>query len=167
VLNNLDKKTIAREIGRLPKTMDLLQVLDNRQLVDGNISSSFWSKLGAGDRTAFVDTTRYLMRTFLKEQLEKKAGSEIVSSLNGKIGLAMDVRHLSAMQQAIRIKGSIPGSGKYLSIGRLVGNLLDKTIFSPAVRTRYAQGLTRMGEKAGSTLGRNIITEQIVNPVIE
>ncbi len=157
-LDDLQKTTVKKEISRwIPGRENLTDVLKIRQTLDKKIPSGYW--LDPNAQRAFLGHVRYTLRTLLKEGMEDSIGGTVVKEINKKISLAMDVRHLAALQQAIRQKGALPFTTQARGI---IATLLDKTIFNPQITTRVAQAGKGLGPISPNVQGRNIIINQLI-----
>lgn len=157
-LDDTQKRTVAKEWNKIPKKMNLIETLNQKQILDKKIPPTFW--IDANPSKSFVGHVKYELRKGLKEAIEDsvsgRMGANIVKTLNNKISLAMDVRKLTALQQAIRRKG-----GAWFVNQNIISSILDKTIFNPIVQTRIAGGLQRMGQIGQGLTGRNIFINQL------
>ena len=152
-LDNSQKAIVGNELKKLPQSMNPTELLKQRQIIDTKIPKGFW--IEPNPQKAFIGNVRYYLRGLMKNGIEQFAPTVAVKQLNQKIGLAIDVRDLSYLQEALRMKGK-PGG---FFIGSMIGRLLDRTIFNPKIRTRVAQGVRQMGQGAGNILMRNIGTQ--------
>lgn len=158
VLNDLQEKTIERELAKLPTKMDLPMMLRQKRIVDSQINPNFF--IDPDSQRSFLGNVQYMLRGLLKEQIEYGAlgstNENIVKELNNKIGLAMDVNKMASLVEATKLKDKV-GNGFYA----LLAKLMEKTIFNPAVTTRLAQ----MGTKAPQ--GAIPIRQAIINQLVK
>lgn len=154
LLDDRQLAVIKAELKRLPPNMSPVELLEQRQITDSLIPKGFWAD--PNPQRAFVGNVRYYLRGLMKESIEKVAPTTPVRELNQKIGLAMDVKDLSILQEALRAKGK--GVGTLAGFWKPVILLLDRTIFSPSVTTRVAQGASRAGQFQGPLAPRGLGT---------
>ena len=145
--------TIEAEIKKLPPKMNPLELLNQRQIVDSKIPKGFW--IEPNPQRAFVGNVRYYLRGLMKNSIEQLAPTTPVKQLNQKIGLAIDVKDLAYLQEAIRMKGRGVAS---IGFWKPIAYALDRTIFNPQITTRVAQGIKKLGQKSGNIPLRNITT---------
>jgi hypothetical protein len=160
-LTNSQKKQIQFEISRMPSKMTLNEVRDIKKMYDGLIPESFWSKID-DPAQSFSSNVKYNLRNNARKFINEATQNPQVQLINNEMSVAMDVRKLSALQQAIRQRQKTPSS-----ISALVGRVLDDYIFNPAITTRAGQAMTRLGQKTGQTVLRQAtrlwITKGIIN----
>jgi hypothetical protein len=142
--------TLQSEINRLPTKMNATEALNLRQIVDSKIPKGFW--IEPNPQKAFIGNVRYYLRGLLKDAIEQTANTTPVKQLNQKIGLAIDIKDLAYLQEAVRMKGRGISS---IGFWKPVSYVLDRTIFNPKITTPFGQGLLKMGQKNGNTLLEN------------
>lgn len=145
--------TIKKEVTKIPEKMNLTRLLRYRRVLDKKIDPTFW--IEPNERKAFVGWVRYLLRGNMKLVIENSTDDLVVRRLNQEMGLAMDVRHLSALQEALRARGG----RNIIPLGRFsfISELLDRTIFNPAITTRMSQRFLNLGAKTGQTKTRQAV----------
>lgn len=156
-------KQIQFEIDRMPKTMNLSGVLENKRMYDNLIPDSFWSKIG-DPATSFPSLVKYTLRDNSRKIINDTTKDTIIKKLNQELSVAMDVKKLVSSQLATRAKQKLTATG---GLWGMVGKVLDDTIFNPAITTRSAQTMTKLGEKTGQTTLRQLGREQISKEIIE
>jgi len=138
--------TIKREASKLPKSVNLKELLSLKRQLDKKISPTFW--IEPDPKKSFVQWVNYIFRKNAKALIENSTDDILVKSINQNLGLAIDVRELAALREAIKEKGrNLIPMGRY----SLIANLLDRTIFNPKLTTRVAQTIRGLGFKTGQT----------------
>lgn len=171
-LSSTELKVIKSEVNRITEnSITPTKALEYKRLYDSKIPDSFWSD--TADRTKAVAVqSRYILRDNLRKLISGKTGDDAVKALNESMGLAMDVRRLSASQIALRATEKIGAGGQgAMSVWRAIQGLIDDTVFNPAITTRVAQGLrgkkimgiSTMGSKTGQTPLRSAARNVIIN----
>lgn len=143
--------TIQREASKLPTATNPTGLLGIKRQLDGKISPNMW--IEADPKKSFVQWVNYTFRKNAKKLIETSTDDKLVPAINQKLGLAVDVRDLSSMREAIKQKG-----GTEVPMGRysLFVKLLDSTIFRPEITTRVGQTAIGLGKKAGQTPLRQV-----------
>lgn len=156
-------KQIGFEVSRMPTKMDLPKLLDIKRMYDNLIPESFWSKID-DPAIAFPSLVKYTLRDNARKIINEKAAQSfgltskelpIIQKLNNEIGIAMDVKGLSASQLAKRATRKISGEGGFLY--KMVGRFIDDVLFNPAITTRSSQAIRNLGTKTGQTPLRTAI----------
>jgi len=164
-LSPSEKKVVEREISRITESsINPTKALKYKRLYDSKIPDSFWQD--TGDRTKSIAVqSRYILRDNLRKLINEKTGDPIVKKLNSSMGLAMDVRRLTASQIASRAKMKIGGAGGVSPFRYIYSKLVDDFILNPAITTNVSQKLKSMGSKTGKTalgkLTRNILINKV------
>lgn len=148
--------SVEAELKKLPPEMNRIDLLDNRQIVDSKIPKGFW--IDPNPQRSFIGNVRYYLRGIMKNAIEDSAQDVAVKQLNQKIGLAADVKDLAYTQEALRMKMRGVSS---IGFWKPISTLLDRTVFSPQVTTRVAQGIKGLGQRKGGVPLENIITNLI------
>lgn len=157
-------KVVQTELKRIgEKEINPTQALAYKRLYDSKIPDSFWAD--TADRTkAVAIQARYIIRDNLRKLINEKTGDALVQKLNTSMGLAMDVRRLSAAQIALRSTEKIgAGEGEISPWRAVYGTLIDDMFFNPALTTRFAQGLKAIGQKTGQTPLRATARNLLIN----
>lgn len=153
LLDERQLATVEAELKKLPPKMNILDALKNRQIIDSKIPKGFW--IDPNPQKAFIGNVRYYLRGLMKDAIEQAAPSAPIKQLNQKIGLAMDVKDLSYLQEALRAKGQGVSS---IGFWKPISLILDKTLFNPSITTRVAQGISRAGQFNYPTTARMVGT---------
>lgn len=149
-LSPAELSKIEFEINRMgDKPLNLQDLQRFKRLYDSLIPKSFWDNM-ADPNIAVPTQTKYALRDSIRNAIEKLANDPEVASLNQQMGIAMDVRHLSAAQQAIRASQKV-SSNSGNPISKLFSRLWDDVIFNPKNTTKASQFIKRAGEKVGQT----------------
>lgn len=164
-LKKSEIKVVENEVKRIAeKEINPTQALAYKRLYDSKIPDSFWTD--TGDRTkAIAVQARYILRDNLRKLINEKTGNEAIKALNQSMGLAMDVRHLTSAQIALRSLEKIGAGGQgSISLFRAVyGTLIDDMLLNPAITTRISQGLKNMGKQGTGNIqtikniGKNLL----------
>jgi len=162
-------KIVQGEIKRIAeKEINPTQALGYKRLIDSKIPDSAWDDIASGDRIKSIAIqARYILRDNLRKLINEKTGDALVQKLNNSMGLAMDVRRMSASQIALRATQKIGAGGGGISPWRAIyGTIMDDMIFNPALTTRFAQNLKTMGQQGiGNAqtiknIGKNLLIKQ-------
>ena len=95
--------------------------------------------------------------------INKKTGDPVIAELNQKLAIAMDVKHLTSEQLAIRAAQKISGQGG--AIYKLIGRWIDDYIFNPTFTTRASQAA--LGKSVGATGLRKAVRLGTTEALIE
>lgn len=159
-------KAIDFEISRMPKLMSIEQVEAAKRMFDNIIPESFWSKL-EDPNLAFPSLIKYTLRDNARRLINEKTGDAGIQALNNRLSVAMDVRQLSAAQLAKRNIQKVSDISGPNPFSYMLRKLWDDVIFNPAITTRTAQGMRRLGTKTGQTPLRQVgrsATIRALNP---
>lgn len=153
-ITNANLRTIKHEVSRLGRgNLNISEMIDKKRMYDGLIPDSYWVKAGDAN-TALVSQVKYSLRDRLRQMINQKTKDEAIKHLNHRLSIAMDVKHLTSEQIAVRATQKISGGGGYFY--KLVGRFIDDYIFNPAITTRASQATKRIGEKVGQTIPRRV-----------
>ena len=131
-------KSIQFEMNRIPNSFTPAEALKYKRMYDGLIPDSFWTKAGDAN-VAFNTQVKYILRDGLRESINNKIKDNIVTTLNNNLSIAMDMRHLTSEQIAIRTTEKISSSGGVLN--KIFGKIWDDVLFNPALTTRVSQAI--------------------------
>jgi len=147
-LKNSQLKAMEFEVARMPKTMNVTEMINNKRMYDKIIPDSFWLKTGNAN-VAFATQVKYILRDNLRKMINSSADDALVKKLNNELSIAMDVKHLASEQLAKRVSQKISGEGGFYY--KLIGRFIDDWILNPAITTRVSQATQRAGQTAGQT----------------
>ena len=170
VYSTLDKSQInkiAFEMRRIPPRMNLTQLEKIKRMFDGLIPDSFWSKVGEDPALSFPSLVRYILRDNARKVINETSNDVAIQGLNNAMGVAMDVRQLSAAQLARRASQKVSDTSGPNPFSYMLRKLWDDVIFNPAITTRTAQGLRSMGSKTGQTPLRQLGRQAVIRSNIE
>lgn len=154
--------TVQREASKLPQETDLKGLLQLKRQLDKRISPTFWVE--ADPNKSFVQWVNYVFRKNAKVLIENSTDDVAVKEINQKLGLAVDVKELASLQEAIKQKGrNLIPMGRY----SFFANILDRTIFNPALTTRQAQFMRGLGQTTGQTPLRQVARSGIISQTTE
>lgn len=142
-LNKSQLKAIEAEVRRMPTKMNVTEMINWKRKYDSLIPDSFWVKEIQGN-TPVATRVKYYLRDNLRRLINEKTGDEVIKQLNQRLGIAMDMKKLSASSLASR-------EIKKGSFSTALWRLIDDTILNPAVTTRVAAGIKGAGAKTGIT----------------
>ena len=146
VLTKHQLAVIKEEIKRVPRLMNPEELINTKRVIDGTIPDSAWTRL-EDPALAFPVQVKYLLRDNARRLLNSKIPDARFQELNNRLSIAFDVSKLAATQlEKVRKTGIFSGG-----LASTFNNILQRTIFQPAITTRVSQRMLRAGAKTGQT----------------
>jgi len=147
-------KQIQFEVSRMPRDMNVTEMINKKRLYDGLIPDSFWAKVGDAN-VSFVTQVKYILRDNLRKQINS-ATNQTLTPLNNGLSIAMDVKKLAADQIAKRAGSKLfrATEGGY-AFSRFFNKIVDDVFFNPKITTRLSQKVPALGQFAGKRPIRN------------